>query len=139
MFHGKNRRQYSRFDTSGLLVTVKHYEISGDFKNSEKVTPVDFSPFGIAFESVQEFDIGDKIILELSKNRERISGIIGTISNILDVDEDKTRYGVEFDFTANEHMCSEEVENALNNIKQQLKKRHSSMNRNVYRRIKNPY
>ncbi len=139
MFHGKNRRQYSRFDTSGLLVTVKHYEISGDFKNSEKVTPVDFSPFGIAFESVQEFDIGDKIILELSKSRERISGIIGTISNILEVDEDKTRYGVEFDFTANEHMCSEEVENALNNIKQQLKKRHSSMNRNVYRRIKNPY
>ncbi len=139
MFQGKERRQFSRYDSSGLLVTVKHYEISNEFKNSEKVKAVDFNQFGVAFESVQEFKIGDKISLDLSKKKDRISDIIGTIINAFQLEEDKYRYGVVFDFTANEYMGSTEVEKILSNIERQLKRKHSTTNRNVYRRIKNPY
>jgi dipeptidase len=46
---------------------------------------------------------------------------------------DKNRYGLQFDFAANEYMCSEELEELLENIENILKKNQNYPSRNAFR------
>jgi hypothetical protein len=132
MYIGDERRQYARYSAAGMNASVSlQDESSGDIC-VESVQPVDFNSFGMAIETNLDFQIENKISLNISLGKDHVSDIIGTVRNVIN-QGNKNRYGVLFDFAANEHMRSEEVEDVLAHIEMSLKKKHASPSRKAFR------
>jgi hypothetical protein len=132
MYLGEERRQYERYSTGSMTASVSFQDNTSGEIFVESVKPVDFNSNGIAIQTNLDFEIGDEISLNISLGRNRVSNIIGTVRNMLK-QENNTRYGLKFDFAANEHMRSEEVEEILANIERDLKKKQNSPSRKKYR------
>jgi hypothetical protein len=138
MYTGKDRRQHPRYDAANMSVSITlRDEVSGEFF-VEKVQPVDFNFSGIAVETNLDLDEKSKIFLDISEGKNRIFNLTAIICHVV-TQGGKKRYGLQFDFSANEYMESEAVEQALTKIELSLKKKRKNLYRNVYRRIKSSY
>lgn len=135
MYIGTERRQYSRYSTRDMTASISFQDESSGEVCVEKVKPLDYHSYGISFETNLDFEIKRKISLDISKGRNHASDIICIVRNVMK-QGDKNRYGLQFDFTANEYMRSEELEETLANIEKILKKNQNSPSRNAYRLIK---
>lgn len=138
MYTGKDRRQHPRYDAAMMSVSITlRDEASGELF-VEKVQPVDFNFSGIAVETNLDLDTDSKIFLDISKGKNRASNLSAVIRHAVS-QGGKNRYGLQFDFSANEYMGSEAVERTLTTIELSLKKKRKTPYRNVYRRIKSSH
>jgi len=132
MYIGEERRQYARYSAGSMTASISFQDKSSGDVCVESVQPVDFNSSGMAIETNLDFEIESKISLNISLGRNHASDIIGTVRNVLN-QGNKNRYGLQFDFAANDHMCSEEVEEILANIEGDLKKKQNPPSRKTYR------
>ena len=135
MYIGDERRQYARYSVGNMTASISFQDKSSGEVCVESVKPVDFNSNGIGIQTNLDFEVGDKISLNISLGRNHASDIIGTVRNVVN-QGDKNRYGLQFDFAANEHMSSEEVEEILANIEGDLKNKQNSPSRKTFRRNK---
>jgi len=132
MYKGTERRQYPRYSVKDMTASISFQDKSSGEVCVEKVKPLDFNVNGIALETNVDLEIENRISLDISHGRNRASNIICVVRNVMK-QGDKNRYGLQFDFAANEYMCSEELEEALENIEKALKKNQDKPSRSAYR------
>ncbi|MGP8153852.1 MAG: PilZ domain-containing protein [Smithella sp.] len=135
MYKGEERRQYSHYRAGDMTASISFQDESDGKACVESVKPVDFNFFGMAIETNLDLEIESKISLNISKGKNHASDIICIVRNVVN-QGNKNRYGLQFDFAANEYMCSEEVEEILVNIENILKKNQNSLSRKAFRRNK---
>ncbi len=115
----RSRRKAVRYIHGNLFVTVKRNGFMGIFQKPYIVNWMDFNQFGMAFVSEHKFAIGTELLIELTiddvedTNKESISDIIGIVMNTRQEHSGGYRYGVKFDFNANEYMKSDGVKQSL--------------------------
>ena len=106
------------------------------------VTGLDFSAYnGVAFASNNELSVGDRLELDLSLQHENVSRIVGEVCNKTETGHNRFRYGVQFDFSANEHMQSSHVHDTLEKIDHLMQKeshspkkiKHARLRKNIRR------
>lgn len=118
-----SRRKKNRYAHGNLRVTVLQARIAGLWHQEQAVTWMDFNSLGMAFATNEHhFRIGARLRLNLSIDDEQsvaVQNIIAVVRNI-NANRYNCRYGVEFDFEANEHMRSRQVQQQLENIEQIL-------------------
>jgi hypothetical protein len=135
MYIGTERRQYARYSAGSMTANISFQDKTSGGICIEKVKLLDFNGNGIAFETNLNLEIESRISLNMTKGRNHASDLICIVRNVVKQD-DKNRYGLQFDFAANEYMCSEELEEILANIENALKKNQNTPSRNAYRRNK---
>ena len=104
----------------------------------EKVKAIDFNTMGISIETNLEYNVGENVEMDISHRHERLFNVIGIVCYVEELNNNY-RYGIQFDFGANEFMCSEQVETTLENIQHMMRRNQPSSHRAAYRRIKNKY
>jgi len=132
MYIGDERRQYARYSAGSMIASISFKDKSSGEVCVESVKPVDFNSSGMAIETNLDFEVENKISLNISLGKNHASDIIGTVRNVMN-QGDKKRYGLQFDFAANEHMQSDEVEEILANIEGDLKRKQNSPSRKTFR------
>ena len=133
-----SRRKNVRYAHGNLFVTVKRHGFMNVFQKPQIVNWMDFNRLGMAFISDHKYHVGSELLIELSIddldgiNKESVSGVVGIITNMRK-DAGSYRYGIKFDFDANEYMESDALKQSLMSIEHLLKdifsrlhqKRHS--------------
>ena len=132
MYIGTERRQYSRYRAGDMTASISFQDESSGEVYVERVKTFDFNCNGMSIETNLDLEIESKISLDISKERYHASNVICTVFNMVK-QGDKNRYGLQFDFAANEYMCSEELEEILENIENILKKNQNYPSRNAFR------
>lgn len=135
MYTGKDRRHYPRYKAESITVDVSFQGESNEIVCVERVNPIDFNRFGMAIDTNLELEIESNVFVDISRGKDCASDIICTVCYVQNQGKNN-RYGLLFNFAANEYMSSEEVEEVLVNIEKILKKKHVAPYRNAYRRIK---
>jgi hypothetical protein len=100
-----------------------------------RVKFIDFNIIGMSIETNLDLKTENKLSLHIFNGSNHASNIKCMVNNVVN-HGNKNRYGLQFDFAANEYMCSEEVEEMLANIENNLQRNHKPPYRNAYRRIK---
>jgi hypothetical protein len=134
MYVGVERRQHPRYDADSMNAGISFQDKESGKVRFEKVQAVDFSVSGVAIKTNIALEPGEMVTINISKDRFHASNLIAMVRNVINL-ESKNRYGLEFDFTANDYMASEQLEQTLANIEHALKKSHKYMHRNPYRKI----
>lgn len=134
MYTGKERRQYTRYSAGNMSASILIQDENGR-QSFERVKAVDFNTIGMSIETNLELRIDSKIIINVSKGKNSLSDLICIVCYVED-QEHNNRYGLQFDFGANEYMCSEKVEEVLESMEKQMRKNQNSPYRAAYRRIK---
>ncbi|MFA5321918.1 MAG: PilZ domain-containing protein [Smithella sp.] len=135
MYIGQERRQCSRYKAGDMTASISFHDKSSGNICVEKVKPVDFNGYGISLETNIDLEIESKISLNISKGKHHASDLTCIVRDVIN-QGDKKRYGLQFDFAANEHMYSEELEEILANVENILKKNHNAPSRTSFRRMK---
>lgn len=138
MYTGKERRQNARYGAGSMSVNISYEDKTTGVKSMERVKAVDYNNMGLSIETNLAFNVGENVLMDISHHSERLAGVAGIVCYVED-QVDNFRYGIQFDFGANEFMCSEEVETTLENIQRMMKRSQPSSHRAAYRRIKNKY
>ena len=134
MYTGKERRLHARYSAGNMSASILIQDETGK-QYFERVKAVDFNSIGMSIETNIELRIESKIKINISKGKDRLEDIICTVCYLED-QGNNNRYGLQFDFGANEYMCSEKVEETLVSMEKQMKKNQNSPYRAAYRRIK---
>ena len=117
---GNERRQHGRIvRPSGLTIFAKHPGFIGKFHQPDGIKVLDFSRYGLAFESDHKYKTGEELSFEISEHSNQVDSVVGFVTHA-EVHNKKYRCGIQFDFTANDHMRSEQLEQDLTNIEQNL-------------------
>ena len=127
----KERRESYRYRHGNLSVTVKRTGFRSKFSKPHVVDWMDYNHRGIAFESTEKYSLAGTLLLDLSISDEKeisISNVIACVRNI-NKRSGRYRYGIEFDYHANDYMNSDQVKNSLVDIEQLLK--------DIFQRISN--
>jgi hypothetical protein len=135
MYIGTERRQCRRYKAGGMNANISFQDESSGKVCVERVNPVDFNSFGMSIETNLDLEIESRISLDISKGNNHASNIICIVCYVENQGKNN-RYGLQFDFAANEYMYSDELEETLANIEKNLKKNQNDPYRNLYRRIK---
>jgi len=105
-----------------LSVTVKRtHNILGAFRKPLTATWMDFNRYGMGFETTNQHRIGEQVLLDLSLDDKNISDIVALVCNARRSRSGQYRHGVKFDYRANDHMRSKDVEYAIESIEVKLK------------------
>lgn len=118
MLSNNERRQYQRLSGSTIQGEVKRKSLFrlGGFK---KIKIVDFNRFGARIIYSERFRIGEEILLNINKQSTNVREVVGFVCHAEEL-EDGYSYGVQFDFSANKHMRSAELEGSLSLIEEAL-------------------
>ncbi|HUN55685.1 MAG TPA: PilZ domain-containing protein [Smithella sp.] len=135
MYLGEERRQYARYNATGMTASISFQDETSSDVCVESVQPIDFNSFGMAIETNLVFEKENRISLDISCGRNHAPDILSIVRNVVNKGN-KNRYGLQFDFAANAHMRSEEVEEILSSIEDTLKKNQNLPSRKAYRRNK---
>ena len=106
------RRKIPRIQSCNLKVSVRYRGLLAKIKHSGSVKILDYNRFGLAFESDHTYRIGDELLFTITHKETQLINLVGFICNSESVNE-TTRYGVQFDFSANKHMRSVTTEQTL--------------------------
>lgn len=132
MYGQKSRRKSIRYTQGNLFVMVKRQGFIGVFRKPHVVNWMDFNQLGMAFVSEYKYNIDNELLLELTindvNNKESLSEVVGRVVNATREPTGNFRYGIKFDFNANEFMKSDEVKRSLSNIELLLKNIFSRLN-----------
>ncbi len=131
MYIGNERRQHARYGAGSLSASISFQDKSSGDVYVESVKPFDFNSSGIAIETNLDFEKDSKISLNISHGGIHASDIICKVIHVVH-QGNKNRYGLLFDFAANERMY-EEVEELLVNIEMTLKKKQKLPSRRTFR------
>ena len=113
---GAERRQHGRIiRPTALSVIARHPGFFGKLHQPDGIKVLDFSRFGLAFESDHKYKAGEELTFEISEHSNQIEGVIGFVTHA-EVHEKKYRCGIQFDFSANAHMRSKQLEQDLTEI-----------------------
>ena len=135
MYIGTERRQCTRYKAGGMIASISFQDESNGKVCAERVKAVDFNSFGMSIETNLNLEIESRIFLDISKGNNHASDIICIVC-YAESQGKNNRYGLQFDFAANEYMYSDELEETLADIEKNLKKNQNDPYRNLYRRIK---
>ena len=138
MYTGKERRQNARYNATTMSINISYMDKSTGVSSVEKVKAIDFNTMGISIETNLEYNVGENVEMDISHRHERLFNVIGIVCYVEELNNNY-RYGIQFDFGANEFMCSEQVETTLENIQHMMRRNQPSSHRAAYRRIKNKY
>jgi len=138
MYVGKERRQNPRYTVGGMTANISfHDEASGNLC-FERVHPMDFNMTGVSIETNLDLIPKSTVSIDISKDNIHVRNLVSTVVYVMH-HANKKRYGLLFDFSANEYMGSEEVEQALSSIEHALKKNQKQTHRGLYRRIRSSF
>ena len=138
MYTGKERRQNARYNATTMSINISYMDKSTGVSSVEKVKAIDFNTMGISIETNLEYNVGENVEMDISHRHERLFNVIGIVCYVEELNNNY-RYGIQFDFGANEFMCSEQVETTLENIQHMMRRNQPSSHRAAYRRIKSKY
>lgn len=114
------RRNHGRIiKPSALTVFARHPGLMGKLLQPDGIKVLDFSRFGLAFESEHKYRTGEELAFEISARSDHADGVIGFVTHS-EKNENLYRCGVQFDFSANSHMRSYDLEEALTKIELNL-------------------
>lgn len=114
------RRSHGRIiKPTALTIFTRHSGIRGKLLQPDGITVLDFSRFGLAFESTHKYKVGEELSFEISEHNNQVDDVIGFVT-YLEALEKGYRCGIQFDFSANAHMRSVEVEEALTQMELNL-------------------
>ena len=118
MLSNNERRQYQRLSGSTIQGEVKRKSLFrlGSYK---KVKIVDFNRFGTRVLHSERFRIGEELLLNINRQSTNVREVVGFVCHVEEL-EDGYSYGVQFDFSANKHMRSAELEESLSLIEEAL-------------------
>jgi len=118
MLSNNERRQYQRLSGSTIQGEVKRKSLFrlGSYK---KVKIVDFNRFGTRVLHRERFRIGEELLLNINRQSTNVREVVGFVCHMEEF-EDGYSYGVQFDFSANKHMRSAELEESLSRIEEAL-------------------
>ena len=132
MNNRQDDRRSVRFQHGNLSVTVKRSGLFAGLPKPQRVEWMDYNRLGMAFESEGKFYLTSKVLLTLAISDVKdvsLSKVVAHVRNIgIRSGSKKYRYGVEFDYRANNYMKSTKVKNALVDIENLLK--------DIFQRIK---
>lgn len=114
-----NRRKLARYGIGSLRARLVCTRLLGLISHQVDVTPVDFSTSGLGFRHSQLLIIGQPVVFELTKDKYTVKSIIGIVRHMTRM-KNHYRYGVEFDFEANEHMRSPQTKDTLKMVEKLL-------------------
>jgi len=117
---GSERRQHGRIiRPAGLTVIATHPGFFGKIHPPDGIKILDFSRYGLAFESEKKYKTGEELTFEISEHSNQVIGVVGFVTHA-EVHEKKYRCGIQFDFSANSHMRSKQLEQNLAEIEVNL-------------------
>ncbi len=118
MLSSNERRQYQRLNGSTIQCEVKRKSLFrlGGYK---KIEVVDFNRFGARVLHSERFRIGEELLINISRQSSNAREVVGFVCHAEELD-DGYSYGVQFDFSANKHMRSAELEESLSRIEETL-------------------
>lgn len=117
---GHERRNHGRIiKPSALTIFARHPGIMGKLLQPDGITVLDFSRFGLAFESEHKYKTGEELSFEITEHSNQIEGVIGFVTHS-EKNEKLYRCGIQFDFSANPHMRSYELEDTLTKMELNL-------------------
>ncbi|MBV1870180.1 MAG: PilZ domain-containing protein [Gammaproteobacteria bacterium] len=114
MTPSSERRQNKRLNGSSIQAEVKR---KGLFRlgGYQKIKVADFNRFGTRIILNQRLRVGEELLFNINKKNINIKSIVGFVCHIEEV-EDGYSYGIQFDFSANKHMRSADIEESLSQI-----------------------
>lgn len=115
----ENRRRYQRLSGESIQASAKCRGILSLTAKFKPIKIIDFSQFGLGFSHEKKFSIGQELLFNLNRKQIQLTKIIGFVCHTEETDEGY-QHGVQFDFSANTHMQSIEVEETLAKLEQQL-------------------
>jgi hypothetical protein len=118
--HENERRKHQRLSGSSIQTSLKRKGFLS-FSSYKSVKVVDYSRFGVGIVHNEKYRMGDELLFSFSKQNEHIEHVVGFVCYIKELDEGYS-YGIQFDFSANKHMRSENIEKALTRIEKLLDK-----------------
>lgn len=118
--HENERRKHQRLSGSSIQTSFKRKGFLS-FSSYKSVKVVDYSRFGVGIVHNEKYRMGDELLFNFSKQNEHVEHVVGFVCYIKELDGDYS-YGIQFDFSANKHMRSENVEKALTRIEKLLDK-----------------
>lgn len=105
-----------------LSVRIKRpHGILGSFRRPLTATWMDFSRYGMGYESMVQHRVGEQVLMDLSLGDRSIADVVALICNSRRSQSGQYRHGVRFDFRANDYMRSKDVESAIEYIAAELK------------------
>ena len=119
MLSNNERRQYQRLSGSSIQGEVKRKRLFriGGYK---QLKVVDFNRFGARILHSERLRIGEELLLNINRQDINVREIIGFICHMEEKDGGYS-YGIQFDFSANKHMRSAEVEESLSRLEEALR------------------
>ncbi len=115
----RNRRKHARYGVGSLHVSLHRMGLLGLFADQVEVRPIDFNATGLAFRHSRVLSPGQPVVMELATEQYQLSRVVGVVRYTTRM-KNHFRCGVEFDFSANEHMGSVTVKETLLQIEQTL-------------------
>ncbi len=117
---GHERRSHGRIiKPTALTIFTRHPGLRGKLLQPDGIKVLDFSRFGLAFESTHKYKVGEELSFEISEHSNQVNDVIGFVTH-LETLEKSYRCGIQFDFSANAHMRSVELEEALTQMELNL-------------------
>lgn len=116
----QNLRRIPRYGVGSLRAWIQKPGLLGMFENHVELSPIDFNQTGMAFRHDHLLIPGQSIVLDLKKENHVLNSVVAIV-RYTSQQANHFRSGVEFDFSANEHMSSEEVTQTLAEIESLLK------------------
>ena len=127
---GQDGRRSFRYRHGNLAVTVKRSGPLRAIFKPHRVDWMDYNRMGMAFESGNKFSLSSKLLLTLAISDMKDVSLSNVVAHVRNIGKrsNSYRYGVEFDYRANDYMNSAEVKTALIDIEDLLK--------DIFQRIK---
>lgn len=114
-----NRRRFARYGVGSLQANLHRSRMLGLVSDQVGITPVDFNASGLAFRHSQLLSPGQPVVFDLLKDQHSASSVVGIVRYTTRM-ENHFRYGVAFDFDANDHMRSPQMKDTLQTIEKLL-------------------
>jgi hypothetical protein len=118
MLSNNERRQNQRLNGSTIQGEVKRKSLFrlGGYK---QLKIVDFNRFGARILHSERYRIGEELLFNINRQSINVREVIGFVCHV-EEQEDNYSYGIQFDFSANKHMRSAELEESLSQIEEAL-------------------
>lgn len=116
----QNRRKIPRYGVGSLRAWIHKPGFLGLFDSRIELSPIDFNQTGMAFRHTHLLSPGQPVVVDLMKDNHKVASVVAIVRYTTQLSS-HFRSGVEFDFNANEHMCSSGVRQVLSEMESMLK------------------
>lgn len=114
------RRRHQRFPHGDLEVRLHRVGLRSLLSSPPVARCEDFSLSGLQVICTSNFNVGDRVAIDLKLHTESVQELVGIICSRRDAD-DGSHYGVRFCFEKGGHMKSTEVNHGLRRIASELR------------------